>query len=276
MPYTGIKPSRLMSTTPPSAVAKYAGANRFLCYEVHLLFTDKLCGGTPFVPPVIARWISQNIQRDEVIADYEPAQLEAMGYPHGAAMPTPEELEFWSKHKNVYGFPWDDQNGYYFEARKILAGFKEWARVTATGAKARPLTISRRLKGNLFVLPERMPLENADGKRVPHMWERAFQLVTPQGPREITRRTQYFSRPYLRFILLLTRKVEDVKTPALQQMAAVGELSGLGADRGIGAGRFVVTRWQLCDPFRTEPILDPIRAATEIIDPALTPPEWLR
>src|SRR4051812_47954194 len=109
----------------------------FTTYGVTLTFRDKIMGGTPMDPKIVAAWIRTVLKGNklEELRQATIRTLAELGYEVTPEM-TFEELEAATEKvvavRNTNGFK-RDENGIYIESRTIKAAIKECTNILYAG-----------------------------------------------------------------------------------------------------------------------------------------------
>ena len=207
-------------------------------YRVRMSF-EKLSGGTPAAPDLIASWI--NSTNKERSAEERKALVDATI----AELP---ELSGEKEEKSWVRFKRDD-DGAYIEGRCLKAALKESANVVKTLVKVRgkngeeegAKALKSKVAECVFVEETKIPILNSDGKRVTGeipSEDRPVHVMTRQGPRTSLKRSEVIHGARIEFSVLLA-KTGAVSENALFSAIAYLEHLGVGADRSQGSGRSV-------------------------------------
>jgi hypothetical protein len=223
-------------------------------YEVEIQIRDKICGGTPYDPKVIAAWIRARTGHDDAVTT---GQIEQ------AVKLSPKEEAEAKLEGSWNGFP-QDENGLFVWARQIKAMFRESAtmlKVTTEKRgskqviqhgfeiKAMPGTQTSRIavkdEGGELLSPssDRIYL----GRTKPdELDEGPIHVQTAQGPRNALKRVDYVSRARLAFEVWVfgtaPAETRHLGQDDIEEMLLFAQENGLGADRSQGQGKFNVLK----------------------------------
>jgi hypothetical protein len=215
---------------------------------VELELKNRIVGGVPTDPDLIAGWVAANMPS---VSEEEKAKLaEKTVLELGAA--AEEKAEgMWTTFKR-------DSTGVYIEGRQVKAMFKEASNVLREAlikaeskgkdkdakkeTKSRFTNLKSKVAERLFVEDEKIYMLR-DGKPLPKVdgnEERAIHVMTAQGPRTALKRTDFVNAPAtLKFTL---RFLGDgvVDQDLIDTLLEYSSWNGVGADRSQGNGLFEV------------------------------------
>ena len=201
-------------------------------YRVTIAMRDRICGGMPKNPEVIAAWIKARTGADDELTKEQTA--EAM-----EVLVTEETEKSWT------GFPCDE-NGLFIWSRQVKAMFKESAsmlRITTTKIGSKQiLQHGFEVKG--LEHEERIPL----GVSEPTGCEEGpIHVRTAQGPRTALKRFDYVEKAKLVFGVWVLKTAPQEKRHVgekdIVRMLTFGQENGLGANRSQGYGKFDVVEF---------------------------------
>lgn len=201
----------------------------YVVWGCTLKFRDKLIGGIPKHPGIIAGWLKSLKPPLEDLVDETIKKMK----------PTEEEVEkeLSEKEKKAWtGFA-RNEKGFYIEERHIKAMLKYAARQWKLTTSIKGLLES--LKGGVFVKPEQLPIGDKEDGHV----EVAGHVRTPAGQRDILRRADYVTRKEISFDLWVVNN-RVISDKNLRILFNLGQESGLGSMRSMGYGKFDVLTLQ--------------------------------
>lgn len=243
-------------------------------YSVVLEFRNRIVGGIPNDPNLIAGWIGANMpalkeEEKQKLVEATAAELPKM---------TEEKAEgMWTTFKK-------DDKGLFLEGRCVKAMFKESANVlrellisheskgrdaeaaaaeaaedveeekddkksgkkdsrAAAKAKSRFTGLKSKVAERLFVEEDKIHVKNSEGKFIvapSGNEEKPIHIMTAQGPRTAIKRFDYINAPAV--IQFTVRHLNDkiVDLELLKVFFDYASWNGLGADRSQGNGLFSV------------------------------------
>jgi hypothetical protein len=213
-------------------------------YQVTLAIRDKICGGTPKNPELLAGWIAATTEHNDSTTTSQEKEARE-------ALLEPTEEKSWN------GFP-GDAGGIFVWARQVKALFKECAsmlRITTTKIGSKQiLQHGFEVKG----LGGKADRVHLGGKRTADGYlEGPIHVQTAQGPRTAIKRVDYVEGVTLEFEvwILSTHAAEKrhVGEEELRRMLTFGQENGLGADRSQGHGKFDVVGFAVVQKAAKEP-----------------------
>jgi hypothetical protein len=214
MDETDKKPKSVL-TLPDDVWSKYA---------VELTLIDKLYGGVPKNPDLIANWIkSQNKNLDEeAVKVYAAKEGETLPITEEDA---PRDERMWTGFRQASG-------KLFIPSQYIKAMLKE-------ARSMMPEKISRQgMQHGLFVKPDIIYVGNAaEGYD-----EFVGHVMTMMGPRSILKRMDYINKPTIKVQIWVVGN--KISRDEIARMLAVGQEIGLGASRSQGFGKFTVTKFE--------------------------------
>lgn len=210
-------------------------------YFVRIQVRERLDGGVPKDPELIAGWVAAKTGHDD-----EQTQKLVEEHMPDIETVTEEVAEgMWT------GFKQDDL-GYYIETRQVKALFRESATM---------LGITKKKRGSRQVLQHGFEVRGHDGGSKIYLKtdgdedlnikreERAIHVMTPQGPRSAIKRCDYATNAALEWEvwILRTAKAETrhIGCAELELMLTHAQENGLGSNRSQGSGKFDVTRFDI-------------------------------
>lgn len=201
--------------------------NRFM---VKLALRNDLCGGTPKNPDVIKDFVVAKTGHDDEQTKEQVADIE-------------EHIQTVTE-KCWNGFLCDD-TGLYLPTRNVKAMLKECASVLGITKTKRG---SKQILQHGFEVKGEGPAEQRVylGVKEPTGYhDQAIHVMTAQGPRTALKRVDYVSPPRTIQFQVWCLKTQPAETrhigrKELEQMFALGQENGLGADRSQGYGKFHV------------------------------------
>lgn len=222
-------------------------------YDVRLGIKNRLVGGIPTDPELIAGWIQANMPA--ATAD-EKEKLAARTLDELPAATEEKAEGMWTTFKK-------DEIGIYIEGRQVKAMFKESANILRDmlikhegkkaskedKTKSRFTNLKARLAERLFVVEDRVhftrkgaSLTKPDGTE-----ERAIHVMTAMGPRSALKRFDYVTAPAE--IAFTVKHLNDgvVDLELIQILLEHSGANGIGADRSQGNGLFEVVEIHLID-----------------------------
>jgi hypothetical protein len=207
-------------------------------YRIRLVFRDRVMGGYPKNPKLIASWIKARTGHDD---DITRQQVEAAN----------EAMEMQAIEDSTWtGFP-SDANGLYLETRALKAAWRESLSVLQIFVKK---TGSKQIYQHAFFVEGEQHQDRVYlGRMEPDGdLERAIHPSTPQGKRSALKRTDFVERAEITYLLKVLDTASQEKRhlgmSELRKALALMQDNGLGADRSQGFGKFdVVELEQICD-----------------------------
>ena len=213
-------------------------------YEVELQIRDKIIGGVPKNPTVIADWIKAKTGLE---GDTLEKVVKRAKYAIGATTLTEDEIGALAE-ASWNGFK-ANGDGLYIDEYQVKAMLKEAANVTK--AILGITNFKSKIAEWVFVNPPQIPLGVTEPSG---QIERPVRAMTAMGPRTSLKRVDYVSQPLIRFslkVLDMEAIVGDRKSgkrmdpgeylPLLLEYASE---NGLGADRSMGFGKFDVVKFE--------------------------------
>lgn len=216
----------------------------FTTYQARLRMRDKLMGGIPKDPAIIAGWLRSKagIEKEDEIRQATVRTLRELGAEVGPDT-TFEEMEAASKElaqvRQTNGFK-TGELGLYIESRTIKAMIKEATNILFAGDK---WGATRKGPRNavaewVYVNPDKIWL----GRQEPDGIDLSIAHVSgPRGPQTSLTYVEYVARPVLDFEVIVVK--DRVKPEQWAQLWIVAQENGLGARRSQEFGRFDVERW---------------------------------
>lgn len=228
----------------------------FVRYRVEIAFTDKLMGGVPQKPDLIAGWLRSKMglgpNSDAELAAMVRQTLLDLGVetPENASLDEiieASEKIGAEKHGNTFKV---DEHGLFIETRQIKAGIKEAANVLFAGDRW-----GKTRKGPKNAVAEWIFIEGQRahlGKMRPDgSWTQHGVVSGPSGSRSTLTQYDYVERARLSFviksILDLGTGKERVTAEQWRQVLTYMQSSGLGALRSQSHGQFKVTEFSRLD-----------------------------
>lgn len=191
----------------------------YIFYGVTMRIKDRIVGGIPKNPAVIAQWIktamdkANKVKTEEIIKE----TVELMGADEYAE-------KAWT------GFKSHPEHGLFIEGRQVKAMFKEGANVIKKRIDIK--NFRAKLAERMWVMEDMIPL----GVKEPTGFdERPVHVMTRQGPRSALKRFDYVEKPEINFEIRVWNDgviTEDLLTVLIDYCA----FNGLGAMRSQGEG----------------------------------------
>ena len=205
-------------------------------YKVRLRILNRLYGGLPGNPDLIAGFLQGKGKSPEDIAKLAPQ----------IAAELPKQSEDRSEEGILTVFKRDAENTPFIETRQIKAMMKEsvsasqmWRRATLFGLRSRiGDNIFPKGEGGddltqIYLYREGKKLTQPDGKQ-----PSVGHVRTAMGEKSILKVSEYVEKAEIQFDL---KVMGDMVTPVvLTEILAYGEELGLGANRSTEAGKFKV------------------------------------
>ena len=269
-----------------TSVFKKAHDKVFTYRRVQIQFENKLMGGTPKDPNIIAGFIrTKGIHSNEEELKMQIFNtMRDVGY-QGTPDMSLEELmvaqnerpnlsleqlameekikenderiveisERVADLKNTVGFKFDE-NGLYIEGRAIKAAIKESANIMFGGERAGPTRkgFKNYVAERIVVVEDKVYLNRTEPDGVETF---TGHVTGPQGPRSTLTRYEYVEKPILTFHLKELKLMQKSKhgTAALtedqwEQLFVSMEVPGIGAIRSQQFGRFETVEFTKIDP----------------------------
>ena len=222
-----------MTSSQTSPLAEFNSRALYDIYAVRLKVRDKLCGGMPKNPSLLAGWIAATTEHNDETTTAQEAEARAV-------LLAPSEEKSWN------GFP-ADENGLFVWSRQIKALFKECASMlritTAKIGSKQILQHGFEVKGLVKTDRVYLGVDKPDGSD-----EGPIHVQTAQGPRTAIKRVDYVQGVELKFEVwvLHTSGAEkrNVGEHEIRAMLAFGQENGLGADRSQGHGKVDVVAFE--------------------------------
>lgn len=222
----------------------------FVRMRARIEFRDKVMGGTPMNPEVVAAWIRKNVHdltaQEEITTMTKQAILDT--YPELVEEDFVEDatvediIAKIAKRRQGVGFR-RDEDGIFLEDRQIKAMLKEVVNIRLAGSR-----MGKTRKGPKNFVAERVFVEEAKIRFSDHTEPDGEELFVghpsgPQGTMSTLTNYEYVERGVCEFTLMMTEdaaeELED-KWPSLWNLA---QENGLGALRSQSHGRFDLTAW---------------------------------
>jgi hypothetical protein len=203
-------------------------------YRVEIRLRDKLCGGVPKNPELIAEWIKAKTGYDD--KETEVQTREALD-----ALIDTETEKSWN------GFPADKEKGLFVWARQMKALFKEAATMLR-------VTVDKRGSKQIFQHGFEIKALNGtdrlyfDKSKPDGFDEGPIHVQTPQGPRTAIKRVDYVEQVGIVFEIWVlgthAAETRHVSEETIKTMLRFAQENGLGADRSQGRGKFTVVSFE--------------------------------
>ena len=207
-------------------------------YEVELQVTNELMAGIPKNPDLIGAWLESR-QPTERQFEQRKKNGEQMASIATLTETVAEEVDSTGgeEDKSWRGFKKDDA-GLYIEGSNVKAHIKDCANVLQKIVEIRGLR--SKVANRVYVEDERVHL----GVQEPtDFHEHPVHVMTRQGPRSALKRNDYVDKPRLCFVLkLLDEPNPEVDEDLLRSIFEYGGTHGIGAERGIGYGRYTLEK----------------------------------
>lgn len=260
----------------PVSLFSKAVTRNYAFYQI-TLFAETLVGGTPRNPRQMLVWIQTNLQNKNSVPNVYLKTLSEM-YPE--EMRTIMTLEGEEQAKAITAlaeklnelqgtcFKRDEQNRPYIEGRQIKAGLKEaanllggfWKVDSGTGKSKTPRSV---IAERVFVEDERVYLEGdfemVEDTRIVHVED--FRI--PDKTRSSFKPYEMARNVRLTFTLAVDTLIAKTLEKHWEDMWVRFEFNGLGADRSIGRGRFVVEGITPLESGQSNRVAKLLDAATE-------------
>lgn len=210
---------------------------RWNVYKTSLSFRERIVGGIPIAlidgERNYSGWLKGQGLDEPNVAELAAKLAE------DPDMPTTEE----PVEVTITGFRRDQDNCAYIEARQVKAMLKE---------AAQRLGFVKRTKGTKQVLQHDLHVRAADGSQVIRLLpapaqvqreSRPISVITPMGPRTSIKEFEYVEDPSIEFLIyVLAGGIGNglLGIEQLNDMLALGQDLGIGADRSQGEGTFDV------------------------------------
>jgi hypothetical protein len=229
-------------------------------YRVKIRFRDKVCGGTPKNPELLAGWIAATTEHKDEKTDAQVDEAKA-------ALLEPAEEKSWN------GFPMEqvlDTTGVFLWSRQIKALFKECAtmlRLTLDKRGSKQIfqhgfEIKGLTKEDRVFLKREHVVAKADGYD-----EGPIHVATAQGPRTAIKRVDYVEKATLEFdvwvLSTATAETRHIGEKDIVKMLTFGQENGLGADRSQGRGKFDVIDFHVVQHAERNHEEDAVKASTK-------------
>lgn len=196
----------------------------FRKFDVKIQIRDKILGGIPKNPKVIADWIagSKGLTKEE---KKEMAKKVA------------EEVDADTQAEKMWNTFKRDDKGIYIEERQVKAMLKECA---TTLRMTKKVGFRDGIAHGTFIKPERIYLHH-DGiegrKHNPDGFlESTIHVMTRQGPRDALKRNDYLEKAFLKFQIWCASPI--ITKDEIERLLHLGQEDGLGASRSQGFGKF--------------------------------------
>jgi len=198
-------------------------------YKVELQVTNRLMAGIPKNPEMIEAWLEARQPSEAAIARRR-ANGEEITPVAVLAEQVAEEVDAVEEERAWLGFKKDDV--LYIEGSNVKAHLKDCANIMQKLLDFKALR--SKLADRVYVEDERVYL----GKAEPDgYYEHPVHVMTRQGPRSALKRNDYVEQPCLSFGL---RVLADgvIDEDLLRDIFEYGGTHGIGAERGLGYGRY--------------------------------------
>lgn len=205
-------------------------------YDVVIKLREKLCGGIPRDPNMIAAWVKAK-------TGFDDAQTKEQVEEVTEAMVDQAAEGSW------IGFMSDDE-GLYLEARNLKAMLRECASVLGILKKKRG---SKQIIQHGFEVkaPGGSPRIRLGVKEPTGRDEKAIHVMTAQGQRNALKRVDYVEAPEVHFEVWVLHtapaETRHIGEKELVEMLTLAQENGLGADRSQGAGKFDVVQFSVIE-----------------------------
>lgn len=204
-------------------------------YAVELQVTNEFMAGIPKNPELIAAWLEARQPSEAAIARRRENGEEITAVAD-LAKRVAEEVDPTddAEEKAWLGFKKDSEGFLYIEGSNVKAHLKDCANVLQKLLDFKALRA--KLADRVYVENERVHL-GADEPT--GYYEHPVHVMTRQGPRSALKRNDYVMRPKLAFVL---RVLDDnvIKEGLLRDVFEYGGTHGIGAERGLGYGRYTL------------------------------------
>lgn len=203
-------------------------------YQVVLQVQNEFMAGIPKNPDIIKTWLESRKPSEPALAKRQASGEQITPLPELAekvaeeVSATPDEDKAW------LGFKSDAYKGLYIEGSNIKAHLKDCANILQKFLDTK--AIRSKLADRVYVEDERVYL----GKSEPDAYyEHPVHVMTMQGPRSALKRNDYVKAPRLEFVLRILAD-DVIKEDLLRTVFEYGGTHGIGAERGLGYGRYTL------------------------------------
>ena len=201
-------------------------------YGVKLQVTNRMMAGIPKNPDLIEAWLVARQPTEAAIARRRDNGEEVT--PIATLIEEVAEQvdnDDGAEERAWLGFKKDDE-GLYIEGSNVKAHLKDCANVLQKILDFKALR--SKLADRVYVVEEIVRLGVAEPSGY---YEHPVHVMTRQGPRSALKRNDYVERPLLAFTL---RVLADgvIKEDLLRDIFEYGGTHGIGAERGLGYGRY--------------------------------------
>lgn len=219
-------------------LARFDSSGLYDRYAVAIQVRDRIVGGMPRNPELIASWVQATRPDGEA---EDPAKTAALIQEDAELIVNAVAEKMWT------GFPEHSELGLFLPTRQVKALLKQSASV---------LGITKKKRGSKQILAEGLEVKaktdprdrlyfgkkKADGTE-----EKAIHVMTAQGPRSALKRFDYVLEPRFEFeIWVLKTHAQETRHIGEEELVAIlqhAQENGLGASRSQGEGKFDVVEF---------------------------------
>lgn len=203
-------------------------------YQVVLQVTNEFMAGIPKNQDIIQTWLESRKPSDAAIAKRVASGEQVTPIPDLVAKIADEVAATDEAEKSWLGFKTDDEKGLYIEGSNVKAHLKDCSNILQKLLDMK--AIRSKLADRVYVEDERVYLGKSDPDAY---YEHPVHVMTMQGPRSALKRNDYVNAPRLSFVL---RVLNDgvITEGLLRTVFEYGGTHGIGAERGLGYGRYTL------------------------------------
>lgn len=212
----------------------------YTIYSCTLKMRDRICGGVPKNPDLIAGWVKATTGHDDKQTVEQTEEAIA-------------NLIETTTDKSWCTFQ-GDENGLFIWARQVKALFKECAsmlRITVKKVGSKQIfQHAFEIKSMAEIAVDRIYLgRDSQYIKTPDAFhEGPIHVQTAQGPRTALKRTDYVTEATISFEIWVLRtetaEKRHVGEEEIKRMLTFGQENGLGAERSQGHGKFDVVAFK--------------------------------